>query len=236
MQLTTEVFQRALPKQFRGRINQEVMDGINNTFSDPALREQYRDNLLSYTHVMKDGKFKMEQYIDAVKYIGFKLMGNSNIEAFTKTFPDRYAYYISKKTSQKDIASYVTSYNKNKLVNLIYEQTLIPTHVLNADMHQSALNVQYDLMHDSDVSPKVRSDAANSLLTHLKPPETKKIELDIGIKDDKSILEMQDTMRALAEQQLSMLQSKTVDAKTVAHSSIFREAVEDGEFTEDTEG
>ena len=220
MQLTTEVFQRAMPKQFKGRINQEVIDTINGTFKDPALMEQYRDNLLSYSHVMKDGKFKMEQYLDAVKYVGFKLMNNTNIEAYTKTFPDRYAYYLSNKTSQKDIASYVTSYNKNKLVNLIYAQTLIPTHVLNADLHQQALNKQASIMNNPDASYKVQSDAANSLLTHLAQPVDAKLEIEIGVKEDSTLLELNNTMRILAEQQQQMISNKTLSAKEIAHSSI----------------
>ena len=220
MQLTTEVFQRAMPKQFKGRINQEVIDTINGTFKDPALMEQYRDNLLSYSHVMKDGKFKMEQYLEAVKYVGFKLMNNTNIEAYTKTFPDRYAYYLSNKTSQKDIASYVTSYNKNKLVNLIYAQTLIPTHVLNADLHQQALNKQASIMNNPDASYKVQSDAANSLLTHLAQPVDAKLEIEIGVKEDSTLLELNNTMRILAEQQQQMISNKTLSAKEIAHSSI----------------
>lgn len=230
MQLTTEVFQRALPKQIRGRIDQQVMDKINTSFTDPTLRENYRDNLLSYTHVMKDGKFKIDQYLDAVKYIGFKLMGNSNIEAYTKTFPDRYAYYLSNNTTQKDIASYITSYNKNKLVNLIYEQTLIPFHVLNTDYRQQALNTQVELMIYAK-SEKVRSDAANSVLTHTKPPEDTKIELEINVKEDKSLVDLRaETLR------LVNISKRTIElgintAEDVAHSSIIIDAdVEDVEI------
>lgn len=33
----------------------------------------------------------------------------------------------------------------------------------------------------------VRASGANSLLVHLKPPEVKKVELDIGVKANKEI-------------------------------------------------
>jgi hypothetical protein len=219
MQLTTEVFQRALPKQIRGKVNQDIIDSINSTFKDPILMEQYRDNLLSYTHVMRDGKFRIPQYLEAVKYVGFKLMGNSNIEAYSKTFPARYANYVAQGTSQKDLASYVTSYNKNKLVNLIFEQTIIPTHILNADMYQKAINVQAAIMIDDDVSPKVRSDAANSLLTHLKAPESK-VEIDVTIKKDSSLEDLRATTEKLVQQQSKLLIEGVVDARTIAQSSL----------------
>jgi hypothetical protein len=157
-------------------------------------------------------------------------MGNTNIEAYTKTFPARYAYYLSNKTSPKDIASYVTSYNKNKLVNLIYEQTLVPTHILNADMYQKAINVQAELMMDDDVSPKVRSDAANSLLTHLKAPETK-MEIDVTIKQDSTLSDLRATTEKLVQQQHALLTSGKVDAKFIAQSDLIAGTeIEDAEY------
>jgi hypothetical protein len=148
-------------------------------------------------------------------------MGDTNIAAYVKTFPDRYQTFLANGTTEKDIASYVSSYNKNKLVNLIMEQTLIPTHVLNADMYQDALNVQAKLMLNSN-SDKVRCDAANSLLTHLKPPETKKIELDIGVKQDKSIDELRDTILELGKTQRNMIEGGMSTARDVAHSVIIK--------------
>ena len=153
--LTLDQFQLALPDKVKKSINQELIDQINNTLSDPEMYESYRDNLISYTKVMADGKFKVTQYIDAVRYVSFKLMGCTNIEAYTKTFPDKYQRFIQQGVQAKDIASYVTAYNKSKLVNLIFEQTLIPSHVLNQDLYQRALNVQADLMINAK-SEKVR--------------------------------------------------------------------------------
>jgi hypothetical protein len=217
--LTMEQFQAVLPKQIKASINQVLVDRINNTISDPIIREQYRDNILGFIHVMKEGKFKMDSYLDAVRYVGFKLMGDTNTAAYVKTFPNRYQSFLANGTSEKDIASYITSYNKNKLVNLIFEQTLIPNHVLNADMYQRALNVQVELMTTAN-SEKVRSDAANSILTHLKPPESKKIELDIGIKEDRSISDLRESILLLGAKQREMISSGVMTAKEVAHSSI----------------
>lgn len=220
--LTLDQFNRVLPKQVRSSLRPEMVDNINKLISDPHLRESYRDNLLSYTSVMVDGKFKMESYIDAVRYVSFKLLGSSNIEAYTRTFPDRYQKFINNGISQKDLASYVTAYNKNKLVNLIFEQTLVPHHVLNSDMYQKALNTQVELMTTAK-SEKVRSDAANSILTHLKAPEATKIELDIGIKDNKTIEELRDATLRLVEQQRTGIIAGQTTARDVAHDPIIIE-------------
>ena len=220
--LTLDQFQLALPDKVKKSINQELIDQINNTLSDPEMYESYRDNLISYTKVMADGKFKVTQYIDAVRYVSFKLMGCTNIEAYTKTFPDKYQRFIQQGVQAKDIASYVTAYNKSKLVNLIFEQTLIPSHVLNQDLYQRALNVQADLMINAK-SEKVRCDAANSLLTQLKAPEVKKVELDIGVKEDSSIAALRATTLELARQQRLMIESGAMNAQEVAHGKLIIE-------------
>lgn len=219
-QLTVEQFQRALPAQVKGSVSQELVDNVNKLFSDPVLMHNFRDNLLGFSGVMRDGKFKMQDYINAVKYVSYKLLGSSNIDAYVKTFPDRYQMYINNNTSDKDIASYVSSYNKNKLVNLVYEQALVPTHILNADLFQKAINTQAEIMCDMDVSPKVRSDAANSLMTHLKAPETKKIELDIGLKPDNTIDDLRRATQELREAQKEAMLTGKVSAKDIAHSGI----------------
>lgn len=219
MALTIEQFQQALPDKVKKSINQELIDQINTTLADPDLFESYRDNLLSYTRVMADGRFKVTNYIDAVRYVSHKLMGCTNIDAYTKTFPDKYTRFMAQGVSAKDIASYVTAYNKSKLVNLIFEQTLIPSYVLNQDLYQKALNVQADLMINAK-SEKVRCDAANSLLTQLKQPEVKKIELDIGTKEDSSINALRlATMELVAQQRLAM-QAGVSTAQDIAHSRV----------------
>ncbi len=217
--LTVEQFKQVLPDKVKKSVSQELIDKINNTLSEPEMYEAYRDNLLSYSKVMADGRFKIDQYISAVKYVSHKLMGATNIEAYSKTFPDKMQRFAAQGVAAKDIASYVTAYNKSKLVNLIFEQTLIPSYVLNQDLYQKALNTQAELMVSAK-SEKVRCDAANSLLTHLKMPETQKVELEIGVKEDSAIAALRATTMELARQQRLMLEAGAMNAQEVAHSRL----------------
>ena len=217
--LSLDQFRQALPDKVKKSVNQELVDSINKTLSDPEEFEAYRDNLLSYTRVMADGRFKVQEYVNAVRYVSFKLMGATNIEAYTKTFPDKYQRFVVQGVAGKDIASYVTAYNKSKLVNLIFEQSLIPSWVLNQDLYQRALNVQADLMINAK-SEKVQTDAANSLLTHLKPPEKQVVELNIGVKEDSSISMLRAATMELVRQQKLALESGSVNAQEVAHTKI----------------
>lgn len=217
--LTTELMQKAVPRNMRSKVNQEFVDKINNAITDPNTAEMLRDNIIGYADVLAEGKYKMDDYINAVKYVSYKSMRKTNIAAFVATFPDRYASYKANGTSDKDIASYITAYNKNKLVNKIYDQSLIPTHILNADIHQKAINHLADLMLNAR-SEKVQADSANALLTHLKRPETQKIELDVGVKESPEIRDLNTTMLKLAQQQQELIDSRHYSPREIAHSKI----------------
>lgn len=206
--MTPEEFKSALPIQLKNSVNDEVMNSINTVLSGPEATANFKENLLSYTSVLMEGRFKMTSYISAVRYVSFKLLGGTNKAAFTATFPDKIARWQAQGVKEKDQASYISAYHKSKLVNLIMEQTLIPTHVLNAPLFQQAINVQAELMLSAN-SEKVRSDAAACLIKELKPPETTKVELDLGHKADKTLDTLRETTRALVEQQKKMLAQGT---------------------------
>lgn len=217
--LTLDTFQRAMPKQIKTRITQEMIDDVNNLLVDPILRESYRDNLLSFTSVMKEGKYKIQDYLNAVRYVSFKLIGCSNIEAYTKTFPSRFQRLCNEGADDKTIASYVTAYNKTQLVNKIMEQTLVPVHVLNADLHQKAINhTAYLMLHAK--SEKVQADCARNLMETLKSPETQKIELDIGLKNNDAIDELRELTAELAARQRDEIRAGNSTAKDIAHAPL----------------
>lgn len=226
--MSIELLKKALPDKFKRSLNDEVLENINHVLNHPEYHEVYRDTFLSYTSVLNDGKYKLGDYLNAVKYCSHKLMGCNNTEAYMKTFPDRYQEMLIKGIPAKDITSLITVYNKSKLVNAIMEQSAIPTWVLNQDLYQEAINVQADLMRNAQ-SEKVRSDSANSLLIHLKPPETKKVELDIGLKENKDIENMRNTLAELASMQQRMIQSGVLSANEVAQSKLIGQVIEHDE-------
>lgn len=206
--MTSEQFKSALPLQLRNAVTPEVMQAVNQTLSCPESMELFKENLLSYASVLVEGRFKMTNYINAIKYVSFKLLGSTNISAYTKTFPDKVAGFKARGVTDKDISSYVSAYHKSKLVNLIMEQTLIPVHVLNAPLYQQAINTQASLMLYAK-SEKVRCDAADSLMKQLKPPETKKVELDIGLQTDRTLDTLRATTMELVAQQKKLIRQGT---------------------------
>ena len=136
---------------------------------------------------------------------------------------------LNRGLSSKDMSSIISVYNKSKLANSILEQSLIPSWVINQDLYQKAINIQADLMMTAS-SEKVRSDAANSLLTHLKPPETKKVELDIGLKQGNEIDQLRDVLAQLTSQQRQMIQTGVVTATETAEYKLIGKVIDHGEL------
>jgi hypothetical protein len=218
--LTVDTLKATMPKRMRANITQGLVDKLNKLVTDPDERVYFRENLLSYTHVLQDPNVKLESYIHAVRYVSYKLMGLTNQEAWIKTFPDRYQRILTDGKSDAHLRATVSGYNKNKIVATVYEQALIPVHVLNADVFQKAVTTQAQLMTDPNVSDKVRSDAANSLMTHLKPPEARKLELDVAISEDDSLRELRRAVTDLAIAQKEAIQVGTEDARRIAESTL----------------
>lgn len=228
--LNLEDFKNAMPVHMKKNISLDLMNRVNAVLSNDEEREAFRSNILGMTHVLKEGKFKLESYVNAVRYIGYTMMGNTNQHSYALTFPDKIKEWDDRGKSAKDISAAVAIYNKSKLVNLVREAALIPAHIYNADVYQEAINMQVKIMNDKTVSPKVRSDAANSLLTHLKRPETHKVELDIGVKEDSVIDQLRQQTAQLAEQQRQMIASGAMTAKDIAEKDIIIIDNETGEI------
>lgn len=221
--ITIDTIQKVLPSRLKSAVTPSLVQRINNISSDPVLNEQIRNNILGYTSVLQEGKYKTEEYVNAVIYVSYKLMGYTNLDSYIKTFPQRYQVLVSKGASSKDIAAYVTMYNKGKLVNKIFEQTMVPTWVLNQDIYQKAINVQAEIMMTSN-SDKVRSMAADSLLNHLSKPEKAGPLVNIDMSNNTGLDDLKETICKLAEMQQDLIKSGKASTKEIAEQKI-QEAV-----------
>ena len=219
-ELTKQQIVNALPSSFKNSVTQELVDTINNVTQDQLLAEQFRENFVTYSSVMKDGKFKTMDYLSAIQYVTYKHMGYSNKDAYFKTFPNRQAELVARGTSEKDISAYVSAYHRGKLVNLIMEQSLVPVWIVNQDNFQKAINVQVELMTTA-VSEKVRCDAANSILTHLAKPKDQVTNINLDMRESSGLTDLKNTLEALAQQQISAIQNGT-PTKEIAGSKLVR--------------
>ena len=216
---TIETLKAALPTQMKKRVDEALLNEINSRINDPDMKDVVLTNFISYAAVLQEGRFKMTAYLDAVQYCTHKLMGDSNLQSWVKTFPNKYARLISNSCTDKEISAHVCMYNKTQLVNLILAQALIPTHIINSHYFQEAINKQVDLMRNAK-SERIQMEASGKLLDALKQPEVKKIELDVGIKESSMIEELKRTTALLAAQQQRMITGGVYTAQETAHQRL----------------
>ena len=228
-ELTLEDLKKTLPTRLHTALGQELLDKINVINSDvPHAAENIRENFITYIDVLSEGKYKIDDYINAIKYVSYKLMGKTNRDAYRFTFPDRFWAMKEKEILDKDIDSIISAYNRNKLVNAIYEKTLIPSWILNQDAYQEAINTQVKLMRTAN-SERVRAMAADSILNHLKRPENLgQAQLNINVNTTSALDELQKNMLELVKTQRDLIKAG-VGTKEIAEQRIFNDVQ-----TEDT--
>jgi hypothetical protein len=226
--LTETMLKGALPTQMRKRVTPELLLEVNQSLNDPHMNDILMDNILGYSNVLQTGRYKISNYIAAVKYVSYKMIGDTNKQAYCKTYPVKYNKFVLQGVSEKDIATYIHAFNKSKLVTTILAQALVPLHLVNLDKEQEAVNVLADLMANAK-SEKVRSDSADKLLTHLRRPEAQKIELEVTHKNDSAIDALREITANLAATQLKSITQGGYSAEDVAHMPIIIEGSVDEE-------
>lgn len=229
-QLDKVSFAKALPPSLSASFTAKMEKHIKKLLKDPALQENFQDNLIDMTSILEKGKYKLQDYVNAVTYVSYKLLGDSNVLAYSKTFPKRIATFVKAKRTDKAISGYVWAYNKNKLVTELMTQTLTPMHVTNYAVLQRAINKQAALMNCGNVVVEQR--AADSLMAHLAAPEIAKVELDVKIGTSNVMADLLATTRQLAEQQKAAIEDRVVTAKQVAG----RRIIEAETFEEEEDG
>lgn len=217
MSLAIEAVKKLVPKSYRSMITQEFIDKIEKSVGDSIIADQIKENFITYINVLNSGKYKMDDYIAAVKYVSYKLLGYSNVDAYAATFPDRYQRL---KESGQQIDAFVSMYNKGKLVMQIFEQTMVPTYVLNAPLHQEALNELAKMIKDPSVKGMAKVKACEAVLQYTKQPEVIKGELTIGIEQQDTIAELREVVEQLAEANRMSLERSTKSLKDIAEANI----------------
>lgn len=211
------------PVRVSNTIIKRVTQAINDclTGSEDGMEYFLRDNIIGLIDVMKDNKTNsFEEYLNAVKFVTFKQAGDSNLRAYSRTFPDTVYRLHAENKPKEHLYAYANAFAKTKLVTKIQAMMMIPSHIMYQDVFHQAVKVQAEIMNDDQVSPKVRSDAANSLMTHLKQPEVKQMELSVNTKDDGAIASLTEALNALSGSQRDMMLSGKYTSKELREATI----------------
>lgn len=213
---TPDIVEKYLPKGYS--ISEDYINKLNSLAEcDTQTAELIKDNLVSYTSILTTGKYTVKEYVNAIIYCSYKIMGMTSTEAYKKTFPQRYKEWIERGVDRRDIGSRISGYNKTKLVNSILEQAYIPTWLLNQDAFQKAINTQLDLMENAR-SEMVRCKAADSLLARLAKPEEVKPLISIT-QNNNTIDNLEKVLERFVQLQKEQI-NKGIPVKSVIERNI----------------
>ena len=221
--LSVEGLKKVYPRKVNDDVLAECVKVMNDSVKDmdTIMQEHYRDNLVSVIDVIKDGeRIKFKDYVKAVKFCSFKMAGYTDTRAYSLTFPERIERMAKEGISNTNLYVYANSYAKNKVVVEIMAKLMVPTHIMFQDYFSLAIKTQVEIMTNDSVSPKVRSDAANSLMTHLKQPEIKQAELKISTNDNGAIGSLTEALNNLSNAQKQALSSGSMKLKEVSEAEI----------------
>jgi len=220
--LTVKQVQEALPVSFRSNVSQDMVNQLNSLSTDPEEARIIRDNVISFAKVLQTGQHKISDYVRASMYVSYKLMNHSNLEAYKKTFPDRYARMVRENKTPNYISSIVSAYNKGELVTKITERSVVPAWVLNQDIFQDAIMTQSEIMKDPTMPARDRVAAANSIIMALKKPDAVKTELEVTVKNDGGMAALEQRLDEMTKMQREAIMGNYpgMSAKEVAEMSL----------------
>jgi hypothetical protein len=205
-EVTVDSLKEMFPSK-KGTITDEVVDIINSSQQDPSFSgDEFIDALVTYKDVMVKNSASIKQYIDAIKFCAYLEAENDNFtEAYKRAFAHR-QFVIDKSSAvpgspeYNELTSAASRYRKRPIVVDILTQTDMPLYLMFQGERYKAVAVLADEMRTADYS-KDRIAAADKLLTHVKPPEGVKVELDVGVRKDSQIDRYEEMISQLVAKQ-----------------------------------
>jgi len=225
-QLDTQTLKGIVPKKYAKLVSDELVDELNTIIEDPEYGEQFKEEFLTHANILEhNSNWSLVKYKNAIKFFSLVQQEMTLVDAYCTVFPERLKARYARGESKLNMGGEASRYNASELVNKIRQQALVPLHLVNQGLLQQAINKQAQLMMSAK-SELVQQKAAETLIRELRPPETSKIELDIGVKQSDTIADLRKAAEDLAMAQLNNIKAG-VAVKEIAESRIIDAEIED---------
>ncbi len=213
---TKEDLKKKLPAK-KQTITDEIVDIINEANLDPDFNgDEFVDTMISYQNAMLDTKASIKEYVNAIKFCSYLHSTDGNItEAYIKARAnDRFVKErADAKPGSKEyntISSAASRFRKTPLVVKLLTQSAVPMYLMFQKDTYKAVGVLVDEMENAQMS-RDRINAAKAVLEHIKPPENVQIELDIGVKENTAVQQLNDQLAQLASRQKLHLEAGSAE-------------------------
>jgi len=238
--LTVEDVQKALPSR-KGAVTQEVVDVINRAHDEPEFQgETLLQTAVTYEAVMQRNKASIKDYLKAIRFCSYLIsMDDNYTEAYKRVFMERAfvkeRLHLSTGDSKyNELTSAASRYRRSKLVVDILTMSQVPLDLIFAGARYKAIGVLADTMVTARLD-RDKINAAKELLAATKGPENMKIELDVGVKENSAVTQLNEQLAAFADKSLMHLKHETTDLGELGAMKVKDSDILDAEVLNDEE-
>jgi hypothetical protein len=213
-------------KQWRSYIDDEFIDRLNNLGGESkVLSKIYKDNFFSWLKAVSGDdwdcrKYGIEDYVNAVKFVSLRLLGNTVLDSYKEVFPDR-VMLVEKEYEEDGDSSKLkerlnwlaSAYSKGKLVVKILQLTLVPSYIINAPLYDEALQKLADMIRNDEVRGMAKVKACEAILEATKQPEVIEQNVNVNVGGGMIRNEAMDELREVTEKLAATLKMEMEKGK-----------------------
>ena len=208
----------------RLKFQDKEKDLITKICSEGFDEDEFVDSLIAFEDIGRTSRNSTEQYIKAVQFTTYVVMGDSYTEAFKKTHPDR----AMKATSDENIASYASIYANGRLVKEIMQRMTLHNSMLFKDKEFKARKELFNILMDESQSGKTRVEAGKVFLDNqYREQKDAGININMNMGGGSAIDDINQALTKLANKQKDAIEAGYMDLKEVAEAKIIEARIDD---------
>jgi len=235
--VTIDDIKKAMPSK-KHLITEEAVDIINASVEDPEFQgESLIQTAAMYEGVLQGTRSSITDYLNAIRFCAYMTTNESKyVEAYKKVFADRDFVKTriglpSNSTKYTELTSAASRYRRSKLVVDILTVSQVPLDLIFTVYRYKAIGVLADVMEHGKYD-RDRVNAAKELLAATKGPDNIKIALDVGVRENSAVQQLNDQLAEIASRSLLHLKAGSTSLKELGAMKVVNDVVMEGEFTE----
>lgn len=229
--VTVEELKKIFPKK-KESITEELVDIINDANNNPFFSgDEFISTVITYKDVLEKNKASIKDYLTAIRFCAYLESEDFNLtEAFIKShshteFVQKNMNSPTTSSEYKQLTNAASRYRKRPIVVQILTQSQLGLHLMFQGELYRAINVLSDIMVNGR-SEMARVAAAKEILANVKAPETTKIELDIGLRNENAMESLNAQLAQFAMESYNQLKSGQTDLKQLGAMKAEEEVID----------
>jgi len=194
--ITLKELKDLLPIKYKNKSSDRLVKYVNRLILNPDYGDEFAEMFVTSITVLSGRVvYTIDQFIDACKFLCLLAMELSVTDAYIRVFPDR---WTNKKAAHPDATEHdmrgeSARFGHNTLVNKVREQKQLKFHLVNQDVAQRMV-AQLEWLAFNARSDVAKVSAATAVLKETRPPETQKVELEVGLGEKTIEIQQQQTL------------------------------------------